>query len=231
MLGLAILTGVIFGGYKISDSRKFQLFGEIIHRVDTQQKVVALTFDDGPTKMTQEVLELLKELDVKATFFITGRELEENKEEGEKIVLAGHELGNHSYTHKRMVFKSLLFTKEEIEFTNNLIREVGYQGDIHFRPPYGKKLVLLPYYLMRSGKKTIMWDVEPESYPEISSSSEEIINHVVENVNPGSIILLHVMYESRRESLNSIEGIINTLKAEGYSFLTISELLEYQSPL
>ena len=227
-LGLFFLGAVLLAGYKISNSRTFQFFGSIIHRIDTQEKVVALTFDDGPTQKTDEVLELLEGLDIKATFFVTGRELEENKKAGEKIVLAGHELGNHSYSHTRMVLKSPGFIEKEISSTDKLIREVGYQGHIHFRPPYAKKLALLPYYLLRNNKKTIMWDVEPESYPEIASSSEEIINHVLENVNPGSIILLHVMYESRRESLRSIEGIVTALKAEGYTFKTISELLKYE---
>lgn len=228
LIGLLILSGTIFLGYRISNSRSFQFFGEIIHKVDTQEKVVALTFDDGPTGRTDEIIKLLEELDVKATFFVTGRELEENKQEGRNLVLAGHELGNHSYLHKRMVLKSPSFIKTEIESTDYLIREAGYQGDIHFRPPNAKKLAVLPYYLMRNEIKTIMWDVEPESYPEIAACSEEIINHVINNVNPGSIILLHVMYESRRESLNSIKGIVNALKAEGYTFKRVSELLEYQ---
>nr|WP_241421351.1 polysaccharide deacetylase family protein [Candidatus Contubernalis alkalaceticus] len=101
--------------------------------------------DDGPTEKTCEILELLEGLEVKATFFVTGRELEQYKEEGKNIVSAGHELGNHSYSHKRMVLKTPSFIRKEIELTNQLIREAGYQGEIHFRPPNGKKLVILPY--------------------------------------------------------------------------------------
>ncbi len=225
---LLVLTGLILAGYKISGSRSFQFFGEIIQRVDTQERVIALTFDDGPTKKTDEILGLLNELDIKATFFVTGRELEQNIEEGKKIVLAGHELGNHTYSHKRMVLKSPSFIKNEIELTDQLIREAEYQGDIHFRPPNGKKLFMLPFVLKQYGKKTIMWDLEPDSYPEIASCSEEIISHVIQNVKPGSIILLHIMYESRNESLNSIEGIVHALREEGYAFKTVSELLDYQ---
>ncbi len=228
LIVLVILAGIIFMGYNISNSRSFQFFGGIIDRVDTGEKVVALTFDDGPTEKTDEILRLLEELDIKATFFVTGRELEENKEAGKKIVLAGHELGNHSYSHYRMVFKSLSFIKEELESTDKLIRKVGYHGDIHFRPPNGKKLFALPYVLSQANKKTIMWDIEPDSYPEIASSSDKIVEHVVEAVRPGSIILLHIMYESRVESLNSLEGIVDELRKEGYTFTTVSELLEYR---
>jgi len=73
-----------------------------------------------------------------------------------------------------------------------------------------------------------MWDIEPESLAHIAADSEKIVNHVVENVKPGSIILLHVMYESRKETLNSIEGIVTALTAQGYIFKTVSELLDYQ---
>ena len=224
----AIVFVISFVGLQISNSRSFQFFGGLIERVDTQEKVVALTFDDGPTEKTDEILELLEGLDVKATFFVTGRELEQHKQEGENIILAGHELGNHSYSHKRMILKSPSFIRKEIELTNQLIREAGHQGNIHFRPPNGKKLILLPYILRQNEMKTIMWDIEPDSWPEIASSSQNIIDHVVENVKPGSIVLLHIMYESRVESLNAIEGIVNTLRAEGYTFKTVSELLEYQ---
>lgn len=228
LLVIIIFAGVFTAGLKVSNSRSFQFFGEIIQRVETQEKVVALTFDDGPTNKTGEILELLNDLDVKATFFVTGRELEENFEEGKKIVLAGHELGNHTYSHKRMVLKSPSFIGREIELTNQLIRDAGYQGDIHFRPPNAKKLVLLPYYLWQNNIKTIMWDLEPDSYPEIASSSQNIVAHVASNAKPGSIILLHIMFESRSESLRSIEGIVNELRAAGYTFKTVSELLEYQ---
>lgn len=225
---LLSLSALFFLGLNISNSRSFQFFGGIISKVDTQEKVVALTFDDGPTKKTDKILELLEDLGVKTTFFVTGGELEQQKEEGKRIVLAGHELGNHTYSHKRMVLKTSSFVRKEIELTDQLIRDVGYQGDIHFRPPNAKKLIILPYILKQYGKKTIMWDIEPDSYPDIALSSEEMINHVVENVQPGSIILLHIMYESRTESLNSIEGIVNALRAEGYTFMTVSELLEYE---
>lgn len=106
--------------------------------------------------------------------------------------------------------------------------EKNYNNISNSRPPNGKKLILLPYILRQNEMKTIMWDIEPDSWPEIASSSQNIIDHVVENVKPGSIVLLHIMYESRVESLNAIEGIVNTLRAEGYTFKTVSELLEYQ---
>jgi chitin deacetylase len=223
---IAIIVMTV-AGFQISKSRTFQFFGEIIPRVNTQEKIVALTFDDGPTPgVTEEVLSILNEENIKATFFVIGADLERNLEEGRKIVAAGHELGNHSYTHERMVLKTPSFIKSEIERTDQLIRQAGYQSTIHFRPPFGKKLILLPYYLSRTSRKTITWDVEPDSYPEIAANSNRIVSHVMEKVRPGSIILLHVMYPQRDASLKAVKGIITGLKGEGYSFKTVSQMLE-----
>lgn len=220
-----IVTAVF--GYQIISSRTFQFFDGLIYRVSTNEKVVALTFDDGPGVNTDEVLAILREMDVKATFFLIGKELENNLEEGKKIAQAGHEIGNHSYSHNRMVFRLLPYVQNEIERTDQAIRETGYEGEILFRPPYGKKGVMLPYYLNQHNRKTILWDVEPNSYPEVDGKSEKIVAFAVEKTKPGSIILLHPMYKGREETVKSIRGIVENLRREGYSFKTVSELLTY----
>ncbi|MED1865277.1 polysaccharide deacetylase family protein [Fictibacillus nanhaiensis] len=223
---LILLTALAYIGLKLSSSRDFQFFGGLVTSADTTEKVVTLTFDDGPTDNTDEILTILKEEEVKATFFVTGKEIEENLEDAKEIVAAGHELGNHSYSHERMVLKTPSFIKNEIETTDELIRKAGYEGKIHFRPPFGKKLIGLPYYLDKHHRKTILWNIEPETYPEIASDSTKIVKHVSRNIQPGSIILLHVMYDSRRESMKSVKGIITDLKAKGYTFKTVSEMIE-----
>ena len=226
LIAVVLILVVSVGLRQVSRSRTFQFFGEIIPRVDTSQKIVALTFDDGPTpQATDQILAILSEMNVRATFFVTGAELEQNLEQGKKLVAGSHELGNHSYSHVRMFFVTPSFVKQEIESTDKLIREAGYQGDIHFRPPYGKKLFTLPYYLWKHRRKSITWDVEPDSYPEIAADANKIVEHVLANVRPGSIIILHVMYPNRRESMKSVKMIVEGLRAEGYEFKTVSELL------
>lgn len=230
---ILIVSGIVlflissYSVNELSKSRSFQLFGEMITNVEAEEKVVALTFDDGPGENTEEILAILKRHGVKATFYLTGREIEQRLVDAKKIAQEGHEIGNHSYSHKRMIFKSPSFIREEIEKTNALIRETGYEGEITFRPPYGRKLVFLPYYLQQKGMKTILWNIEPDSYPEIAEDAEKIAAHVKENVAPGSIILLHVMYESRQASLAAAEKIIIGLKEKGYQFVTVTELLQY----
>src|SRR5262245_313268 len=106
--GITLL--VLISRYKFMNARGFQVSGEIVPRVNTSRHVVALTFDDGPVPpYTGDLLSLLREKNVKATFFVIGRNLEQFPSLGEQIERAGHELGNHTYSHQRMVFKSYNF--------------------------------------------------------------------------------------------------------------------------
>jgi peptidoglycan-N-acetylglucosamine deacetylase len=214
------------GLWQIGKSRTFQFFGVIVPRINTTMKIVALTFDDGPTvDGTNEILKVLDEMQVKATFFLIGGELEQNLAEARKIVAAGHEVGNHSYTHTRMLLVSPSFVREEVEKTDRLIRAAGYSKEIYFRPPYCKKLFALPWYLSQTNRKTITWDLEPDSSPKIAADATKIVEETRASVRPGSIILLHAMYPNRRPSLQAIGGIIETLKQDGYHFKTVTELL------
>jgi peptidoglycan-N-acetylglucosamine deacetylase len=225
---IILLLGISYALFNLSKSRTFQFFGGLVNQVETSEKVVALTFDDGPDMHTDEILTILKAENVKGTFFLTGNEIEKYSDAAKRIAEEGHEIGNHSYSHQRMVLKSPSFIKEEIEKTDELIRQIGYKGEIHFRPPFGKKLFVLPYYLDKHDRKSIIWNIEPETYPEVAADSTKIAKHVIDNIKPGSIILLHVMYESRRESLHSVKEMITSLKAQGYKLVTVSELLTYE---
>lgn len=219
-------AGGAFALWQVSKSRTFQFFGVIVPRVETPLKVVALTFDDGPTReRTGAILSLLRERNVRATFFLTGRELEQNPDAGREIVAAGHELGNHSYSHGRMVLVTPSFVRREVERTDELIRAAGHAGEIHFRPPYGKKLLALPFYLSSNNRKTITWDVAPDSDPGAGGDAAAITRHVLERARPGSIILLHVMYPGRAESMKAVPAVVEGLERAGYRFVTVSELL------
>lgn len=220
---LLLITG--YGLFQISKSRTFQFFGEIVPRVETSEKVVALTFDDGPTEYTPYVLNTLKEKDIKATFFVMGSELEKRPQIGEAIATAGHEIDNHSYSHQRMWFKSQSFIADEIEKTNALIRKTGYKGDIYFRPPYGKKIFGLPWYLSQHNIKTIMVDVEPDTY---GSDADFLVKYALEHTKPGSIILLHPNCDTCNGQREAISKIIDGLQSKGYRFVTVSELLPYK---
>ncbi|WP_342046857.1 polysaccharide deacetylase family protein [Bacillus sp. OTU530] len=226
LISVSVLLLSAYGLYKLMNARTFQLFGEVVSSLDTNQKTVALTFDDGPNDKADHVLHILKQANIKATFFLIGESIEKYPEEAEKLVQAGHEIGNHTYSHQRMIFKSPSFIENEIEKTDQLIREAGYEGEILFRPPYGKKILGLPYYLSKHDRKTIMWDVEPESYPKIAKNPETIVQYVLQHTKPGSIILLHIWHYSKEEQSYIIENVTKGLKEKGYTFQTVSQLLQ-----
>src|SRR5690606_30457003 len=179
IMGIILIALICAGLFQVTKLRTFQLFGALTYHAETEEKVIALTFDDGPTKNVDQLLPLLDEYNAKATFFLIGNEIEKHPEEAKKIIEAGHQIGNHTYSHKRMVLKSPSFIEEEIEKTDELIRSVGYEGEIDFRPPYGKKFVSLPYYLNKTNRETIMWSLDPETY---YTSVDEKINYVLENI-------------------------------------------------
>ncbi len=215
---------------QLSNSRSFQLFGGLTDRVQTNEKVAALTFDDAPSPHVSAVLSTLQAKQVKATFYEIGRAIEEYPDEARAIVDAGMEVGNHSYSHQRFLFQSQAFIDVEIQKTSTLIRDTGYRGEITFRPPNGKKLIGLPWYLAQHDIKTITWDVEPETYASDLSAdakTEFLVRYTLEHTRPGSIILLHPFCDSCASARQALPEIIDRLAANGYRFATVSELLRY----
>src|SRR5699024_6047971 len=110
---------------------------------------------------------------------------------------------------------------EEIEKTDDLIQQAGYKGKIDFRPPNGKKIIGLPYYLSKHNIDTITWNIEPDTF---YTTANDKIKYVNETVTPGSIILIHAMYDETGEALKAVEGIIQSLENRGYKFVTVHEL-------
>lgn len=224
LLGFAILLAALFGAFAYSKSSTSQLFGVIVPRVETSQKVVALTFDDGPTGYAAD--EILHDLgDAKATFFVMGAELQHDPSIAPRLIAAGHELGNHTWHHDRMLLKSPSYIASEIESTDALIRAAGWSGEIYFRAPFGKKLVGLPWYLWRHHRTHITWDVAPDSARQ-DLPADRLVADVLAQVRPGSIILLHPWYHGREATRAAIAPIIAGLRARGYQFVTVEELLK-----
>ena len=226
---LAALLVIVSMFLRLIDSTKFQFFGGSIERAATAEKVVALTFDDGPQPgHTPATLKILEQLGVKGTFYLEGQYIERYKQEARAIVAAGHQVGNHSYSHPTMVFKTRPFIRDQIDRTSALIREIGYDGPMTFRPPYGKKFLYLPYYLKKQGVPTVLWDVEPEYYSKEPASTRRTIEYTLSHVRPGSIVVLHAMNDSLGTKA-ALKPIVQNLKNQGYSFVTINELLNYHN--
>ena len=215
-------------GYLLVNNDNYQLFGTLITNVDTDDPVIALTFDDGPVpERTSQILKILESENVKATFFVNGSSLKKHPEASRLLLRSGHEIGNHSYSHKRMVLMSYQQVAQELEDTEALIRQYGYQGTLRFRPPFGKKLFMLPLYLSNNNIETIMWDVEPETWSTPRNSVEDRINRGIDGAKSGSIIIMHVMHGDNK-SMQAITPMIRGLKAKGFNFVTVGELLKRQ---
>ena len=212
-----------FGLFSLSKSRSFQLFGRLVTRVDTAEKRIALTIDDGPTERTGDILDALASLDIPATFFLCGNAILARMEDAKAITAAGHAIGNHSFSHRRMVLVSYGFCAREIGDTSRLIRQAGYAGEIYFRPPNFKRLLVLPWYLKNEGITTVLADVEPETALGFDASAEDLADYLVRRVRPGSIVLMHPMYNDH--SLAAIRLAVPRLRAEGYSFVTVERLI------
>jgi peptidoglycan/xylan/chitin deacetylase (PgdA/CDA1 family) len=221
---LLALAGIAYGLFRLARSRNWQAFGRLVARVEAEQRVVALTFDDGPTPdVIDEVLRVLESRQVRATFFVNGSNLAEAPDLGPRLVKAGHELGNHTFSHPRMVLRSQSFIRSEVERTDELIRQAGHHGEIHFRPPFGWKLFGLPWYLSRTNRITVTWDIDADA-PPTGSDAGRIVSECLRAVRPGSIILMHVWYPGREPSRAALPVLVDRLQAEGYRLVTVGEL-------
>jgi len=223
VVGIGLVV-TVFGLDLLTKSHQFQLLGRYVSRVETETKVVALTFDDGPFRETTgNLLKTLDQLDVKATFFVVGQQIEKNFFLTTKIVKAGHQIGNHSYSHHRMMCKMPSVFRTEIEKTDALIRAAGYHGEITFRAPYGRKFLILPYVLNECGKINVLWDINSEDYK--MQVAGDFVSRVLENIKPGSIVLLH----DRPKTVESLSGLVKELRNRGFEFVTVDELIRVYS--
>jgi peptidoglycan/xylan/chitin deacetylase (PgdA/CDA1 family) len=223
---IVAIAAVAALSYWLMDSLTVQLLGDHVARVDTTRKVVALTFDDGPS--SEYVNQIIADLDrsgVRATFFVIGADAKADPAAMRGLVAARQEIGNHSYGHRRLVFVSTKTVADEVESADRVIRAAGYTGTILFRPPYGKKLLSAPYYLWRHSRTTVMWDLEPDSIAGIAGDPRALTRYVLDNVRPGSIIELHPWSYATAATREALPGIIAGLRASGYQLVTVSELL------
>jgi peptidoglycan/xylan/chitin deacetylase (PgdA/CDA1 family) len=183
------------------------------------EKKVALTFDDGPSVSTPEILEILDRKRADGTFFMLGEAVEQNPDLARQIVLQGSEVANHSMKHDSFP------TSADLDQTNDVVEQASGLRPCSFRPPYGNVDTPLTTRASREGMNTVLWDVDTEDWTD-GSSVESVVAGTLANAQPGSIILMHDGGDSRRDkTIDSLPLIIDGLRAEGYSFVTVSELL------
>jgi len=183
-----------------------------------EEKYVALTFDDGPRRgTTDRLLDGLKERGVKATFFLVGQQIEDNADLVTRMAEEGHQIGNHTWSHQRLEGAAPDQAAQEVERTEAALESLLGGGEYWLRPPYGQ---------VNAGEEAsfgvplVKWSVDPRDWE--SRNTEKVIQAILENVKPGSIILLHDIYPT---SVEAALRVVDRLQKEGYWFVTVEELL------
>ena len=224
---LVLLLAIVFTLFEISRARCFSLVGEAICHVETDAPLVALTFDDGPTPDGVAAAEAaLQPSNAHATFFAIGGAIPGHEDLIRRLLVEGHEVGNHSFSHVRMAMHGSAFYEDEIMRTDALLRGAGVAAPNLFRPPYGKKLIGLPLALERHGYRMIMWDVED---PPDAQTPQAYANAVVREARPGSIILMHIMFSGNAIARAALPLVVRGLEARGLRIVTVSELLRHRT--
>lgn len=189
-------------------------------KIDTDKKLVALTFDDGPNYNTNKILDVLNKYHVPATFFVLGSKIKGNEYILNKMKDSGMEIGNHTYNHLLLTKYKEDKIKKEITDTNNLIFEVTGKEPKLFRPSYGsfnKKIKNI------SEMPIIIWDIDTLDWK--YHNSKKITSRVVNKVKDGDIVLMHDIYSA---TANALDNIIPMLANNEYSFVTVSDLFYYK---
>lgn len=201
---------------------------ETIRHVKTSQKVVALTFDDGPSEpYTQQILQVLNKNNVKGTFFVLGGNAKEYPNIVKQIMSEGHELGNHSMYHDKMKNRSVDKIYNDIKSVDTILRNLGYQKDIPFRAPFGITSDNLRVALEKLNKQQVLFTFLPQDWTKISS--QQIHDNVMKELKPGLIITLHDGGKRRENTVKATQMLIDTLKQKGYRMVTVSELLSLKN--
>lgn len=189
-----------------------------INYIDISKPVVALTFDDGPSRYTDEILDTLKKYDSNATFFVLGNKIEDYNNTIIKMYKNGNEIGNHSYNHRWLTRLSSEEQREQIEKTQEIIKNYTNYTPIYLRPTYGsvnKKLK------NNTNLKIMLWNIDTKDWK--YKDIDTIVNNALKDVEDGSIILMHDTYKRTSEA---VKEIVPELIKQGYQLVTISELEE-----
>lgn len=222
-----IFFGLILTANAVLPSNHF--YGKVFAEVITDQKIVALTFDDGPyPPYTNQLLDILREEEVLGTFFLIGTNAERHPEIVQRIVYEGHQIGNHTYSHGDLLKAERKIIDQEITKTNELLTQITGQKIEIIRPPHGFRDGAVMDIIEAMKLKAVGWSVMSRDWT--NPGVDIIVNRTMENVRNGSIILLHdgdgiEAEKSRIESIESARHIIRQLKNKGYKFVTVNDIL------
>ena len=221
-LDAALLCVAFLGitAWGVFDIRIGYFLPTMISKKNPGEKIVALTFDDGPTEFTPYVLKLLEKYDFKATFFCIGKNAETNPDIFRQIISARHEVGNHSYSHKNNTgFLSAKQMTDEISRTDSVFKEFFVHSQL-YRPPFGVTNPNIAKAISLTQKKCIGWNIR--SLDTVIGDEQKIAQRIIRKLRPGSIILMH---DTSEKSVKALGILLLHLRRENYKTLTVSQLL------
>ncbi|MEG4210572.1 polysaccharide deacetylase family protein [Microcoleus sp. S13_B4] len=204
-----------------------QFRSQIVYKASiNNSKVIALTFDDGPTPETLKILEVLQKHQVVGTFFCLGANLREYPEIAKRVVQTGNAIGNHTWHHysHNVTEKT---ASDEIDNTGvHIYRSTGAKSFL-FRPPGGRLNNGLADYAKKKNYVVVIWSIDPKDFLEPPAAA--IAHTVLSQATSGAIVLLHDGGGNRQQTVEALSAIIPKLKQQGYRFVTVPQLLQMQA--
>ena len=214
---LLILLPMIMAIIILSRSIPDNILRDTIPVTNVSEKAIALTFDDGPSDYTEELLDGLKRYNAKASFFVLGSKAEKKTDVIRRISSEGHLIGNHTYDHIRLPLHSLEECEESIGKTFNIIENITGERSMYFRAPYGDVNF---YQLKKLDVVFVSWSFS--TYDWQDRSADYIYNRIMKKASDGDIILLH---DTKKETVEAVLRAIPELQEQGYQFVRVDELL------
>ncbi len=199
---------------------------QMIFRCNAKSKdKIALTFDDGPHPIqTKKILKILEKHDVKATFFTIGVNIDHYSEALKQVSNAEHEIGNHTNSHSQLKSMPTDKIESEINECDRKVEKITGRKTMLIRPPCGMYDAKLVNIAAQKGYKIILWNIDTRDWAHCGA--DEMSKNVINNVKGGDIILFHDYISGKTDTVKALDKIIPALKAKGYEFVTVSELLK-----
>lgn len=194
----------------------------IVSSARTSDRVVALTFDDGPSPYTPRVLALLHSVDAHATFFVVGLHVTQYPSFVKAETLSGNLVGNHTYSHVDLEILANAAVLEQLAATQSAVHSAAGVTPRWFRPPYGAVDARVAELASSLGLQTVLWSVDPQDW--LRPGVDAIAQRVLAQVRPGSVVLFHDGGGDRSETVAALSVVLSSLRAHGYRFLTLDEL-------
>ncbi|PIK27642.1 polysaccharide deacetylase family protein [Bacillus pumilus] len=193
-----------------------------------ERKKIALTFDDGPHPVyTNQILDVLREHEVNASFFVVGSRIRSYPEIAKRIVGEGNELGNHTMNHTYFDLLSSKEIKQELNESAAHIASLQPSGPLLFRPPGGRLTMKSFRILSKQGYDVVMWSFTQDPKDWSRPGSHKIASRIIDHIQGGDIILLHDGGGNRKQTVEALKQVIPELKDKGYEFVKVSELLHH----